>query len=258
MKINTRLDGRKDDELRPVIIKPDYTKYAEGSVLICCGNTKVICTASVEKKVPVWLLDDKKNPKHGWITAEYGMLPRSTGSRRHRETAKIQGRTQEIQRLIGRSLRAVTDLAALGENQISLDCDVLQADGGTRTASITGAFVAMAIACKGLHEAQKITSNPIKDNVAAISLGILSNRVYLDLDYEEDFGADVDLNLVMTGSGQMVEIQGTAEGEAFARDQLNEMLEIGSAGIQRLCKLQDQVIESISNSQHSSSFEING
>jgi len=246
---------RSNQQMRPIKIETGVNRYAEGAVIVSFGNTRVLCTCTVESGVPPFQMEKGE----GWATAEYAMLPRSTHTRSKRDRkGSIGGRTMEIQRLIGRSLRSVLDLRALQGFTLTIDCDVLQADGGTRTASITGAFVAMAIACKGLYEDQKITSNPIKDNVAAISLGILNNRVYLDLDYEEDFGADVDLNLVMTGSGQMVEIQGTAEGEAFARDQLNEMLEIGSAGIQRLCKLQDQVIESISDSQHSSSFEING
>ena len=251
--MNQRIDFRNLNELRQISYEINPLSFAQGSVIFSTGMTKILCSITIENRVPRFL----EGQNTGWLTAEYSMLPGATNPRSSRDNVN-KGRSKEISRLIGRTLRSAVDLNSLGEITVNVDCDVLQADGGTRTASITGAFVAMAIACKGLYEDQKITSNPIKDNVAAISLGILNNSVYLDLDYEEDFGADVDLNLVMTGSGQMVEVQGTAEGEAFARDQLNEMLEIGSAGIQRLCKLQDQVIESISDSQHSSSFEING
>ena len=212
MTINTRSAGRAANELRPLIITPDYTKYAEGSVLICCGNTKVICTASVENKVPHWLLDEHNNPRHGWITAEYGMLPRSTGSRRSRETATIQGRTHEIQRLIGRSLRSVTNLHLLKKNTIWIDCDVIQADCGTRTTSINGGFVALIYALRKMHDKGDIEEFPVKEFMAATSVGIVKQKPVLDLNYDEDKDAEVDMNVVMINSGKFVEIQGTAEG----------------------------------------------
>ena len=242
MKINARLDGRKEDELRPIIIKPDYTKYAEGSVLICCGDTKVICTASVENKVPDWLLDGKKNPKHGWITAEYGMLPRSTGHRRLRETATIQGRTQEIQRLIGRSLRSAVNLYSLAKNTIWIDCDVIQADGGTRTASITGAFVALIFALRKMYDKGDIKEFPVKEFLAAISVGIVNQKPVLDLNYYEDKDAEVDMNVVMLGSDKLIEVQGTAEGKTYSRQQLNLMLDLAGQGIRSHIESQKKVL----------------
>jgi len=209
-----RPSGRATDQLRKLNITRAYTRHAEGSVLIECGDTKVICTASVEDKVPPFL----KGKGQGWLTAEYGMLPRSTNTRSDREAArgKQSGRTQEIQRLIGRSLRAVTDLKALGERTIQIDCDVIQADGGTRTASITGAFVALHDAVTSLKNRQAIVSSPIRDFVAAISVGIFQGTPVLDLDYPEDSNSDTDMNVVMTGGGALVEVQGTAEGELFS------------------------------------------
>ena len=231
MTNTTRLDGRADNELRPLIIMPDYTKYAEGSVLTCCGNTKVICTASVEKKVPNWLLDEHNSPRHGWITAEYGMLPRSTGYRRSRETTSIQGRTHEIQRLIGRSLRSATNLHSLENHTIWIDCDVIQADGGTRTASITGGFVALIFALRKMHDKGDIKEFPIKEFLAAISVGIVKQKPILDLNYDEDKDAEVDMNVVMLSSGKFVEVQGTAEGMTYSRQQLNIMLDLAEQGI---------------------------
>ena len=242
MTINTRSDGRTDNELRPLIIKPDYTKYAEGSVLVCCGKTKVICTASVEKKVPDWLLDDQSNPRHGWITAEYGMLPRSTGSRRRRETGKIQGRTQEIQRLIGRSLRSAANLHSLEKHTVWIDCDVIQADGGTRTASITGGFVALIYALRKMHDNGDIKEFPVKEFLAAISVGIVKQQHVLDLNYDEDKDADVDMNVVMLSSGKLVEVQGTAEGMTYSRKQLNIMLDLAEQGISSHIDSQKKVL----------------
>ncbi len=231
MVINTRTDGRTDKESRPLTIVPDYTRYAEGSVLVCCGNTKIICTASVEKKVPYWLLDDKSNPRHGWITAEYGMLPRSTGSRRPREIGTIQGRTHEIQRLIGRSLRSVVNLYSLKKHTVCIDCDVIQADGGTRTASITGGFVALIFALRKMLDEGDIKEFPVKEFLAAISVGIVNQQPILDLNYDEDKDAEVDMNVVMLSSGKLVEVQGTAEGMTYSRQQLNIMLDLAEQGI---------------------------
>lgn len=224
-----RPSGRQPDQLRDLRITRNYTMHAEGSVLVEFGNTKVLCTASVDEKVPPFL----KGKGQGWVTAEYGMLPRSTHTRTDREAArgKQSGRTQEIQRLIGRSLRSVTDLAALGERQVTLDCDVLQADGGTRCASITGACVALHDACKKLVAAGKLKQNPLRDFVAAVSVGIHEGRVVLDLDYAEDSACDTDMNVVMTGSGGIVEVQGTAEGAPFSRAELEALLDLGAAGI---------------------------
>ena len=241
MTNTTRSDGRADNELRPLIIMPDYTKYAEGSVLTCCGNTKVICTASVEKKVPHWLLDKHNNPRHGWITAEYGMLPRSTGSRRSREIAP-QGRTHEIQRLIGRSLRSVTNLHSLENHTIWIDCDVIQADGGTRTASITGGFVALIFALRKMHDKGDIKEFPIKEFLAAISVGIVKQQPVLDLNYDEDKDAEVDMNVVMLSSGKLVEVQGTAEGMTYSRQQLNIMLDLAEQGIRSHIESQKKVL----------------
>jgi len=213
-----------------------YTRHAEGSVLVEFGDTKVICTASVEETVPGFL----KGKGQGWVTAEYGMLPRSTGSRMRREAAsgKQSGRTQEIQRLIGRSLRAVVDLEKLGERQIVIDCDVIQADGGTRTASITGAYVALADAVNGLIQAGKLAENPLRDHVAAVSVGVFEGEPVLDLDYPEDSACDTDMNVVMTGSGRFIEVQGTAEGEPFTRAEMDALLGLAEEGIAELVELQ--------------------
>ena len=231
-----RPSQRANNALRPVEIIRHYTKHAEGSVLVKFGDTHVICTASVEEKVPGFL----KGKNQGWVTAEYGMLPRSTGSRMDREAAKGKqsGRTQEIQRLIGRSLRAVIDLQKLGERTIHFDCDVIQADGGTRTASITGAFVALQDAVNVLIKQGLLTSSPLKDTVAAISVGVYKGEPVLDLDYLEDSDCDTDMNVVMTGSGGFVEIQGTAEGEPFSSDTMNAMIALAVQGIQDLTTIQ--------------------
>ncbi|MEY2685735.1 MAG: ribonuclease [Pseudomonadota bacterium] len=231
-----RPDGRAPDALRPVQITRHYTKHAEGSVLVAFGDTKVLCTASVEERVP----PHKKGSGEGWVTAEYGMLPRATHTRSSREAAKGKqtGRTQEIQRLIGRSLRAVFDLAALGERTITLDCDVLQADGGTRTAAITGAFVAAQDAVNQLMASGQLARNPILQPVAAISVGLVQGVPVLDLNYVEDSGCDTDMNVVMTGAGHYVEVQGTAEGAAFTRDEMNRLLALAEKGINELVSLQ--------------------
>lgn len=233
---STRHNGRAANQLRPLSIERHYTMHAEGSVLISCGNTKVLCTASVEERVP----PHKKGSGEGWVTAEYGMLPRSTHDRMSREAAKGKqsGRTQEIQRLIGRSLRAVFDLQKLGERTITLDCDVIQADGGTRTASITGAFVAASDAVSQLLAAGKISQNPIREHLAAISVGISGAQALLDLDYIEDSSCETDMNVVMTESGRFVEIQGTAEGQAFSRAEADTLLDLASAGIAELIAAQ--------------------
>ena len=231
-----RPSQRQPDQLRTIRITRHYTKHAEGSVLIECGDTKVICTASVEEKVP----PHKKGSGEGWVTAEYGMLPRSTGSRMAREAAKGKqsGRTQEIQRLIGRSLRAVVDLKKLGERTIQVDCDVIQADGGTRTASITGGFVALHDAVSGLMGKGLVKENPLKDFVAAISVGIYECTPVLDLDYDEDSACDTDMNVVMLGSGHFVEVQGTAEGHAFTRVEMDALLGLAQGGIAELVEMQ--------------------
>ena len=233
-----RPSQRANNQLRNVEIIRHYTKHAEGSVLVKFGDTHVLCTASVEEKVPGFL----KGKNQGWVTAEYGMLPRSTGSRMDREAAKGKqsGRTQEIQRLIGRSLRAIIDLQKLGERSIHLDCDVIQADGGTRTASITGAYVALHDAVSTLLKSGKISQNPLKQGVAAISVGVYKGTPVLDLDYIEDSDCDTDMNVVMTADGGFVEIQGTAEGEPFNRDAMNAMLDLACSGIKEL--LSKQVI----------------
>ncbi len=235
-----RPSNRNPDQLRPINITRCYTKHAEGSVLIECGDTKVICTASIDEKVPPFL----RGKAQGWLTAEYGMLPRSTGSRMDREAArgKQTGRTQEIQRLIGRSLRAVTDLAVLGERTIQIDCDVIQADGGTRTASITGAFVALHDAVGFLMERGVLQASPIRDFVAAISVGVYQGVPVLDLDYAEDSDCDTDMNVVMTGSGGFVEVQGTAEGAPFTRAEMNVMLELAEKGIGQLIAKQKSAL----------------
>jgi len=231
-----RPSQRQPDQLRAIRITRHYTKHAEGSVLIECGDTKVICTASVEEKIP----PHKKGSGEGWVTAEYGMLPRSTGERMGREAAKGKqsGRTQEIQRLIGRSLRAVVDLKKLGERTIQIDCDVIQADGGTRTASITGAFVALHDAVTGMMGKGLVKETPLKDFVAAISVGIHEGTPVLDLDYVEDSACDTDMNVVMLGSGHFVEVQGTAEGHAFSREEMDALLELAKSGIGRLIEMQ--------------------
>lgn len=231
-----RSDGRAADQLRTVRITRGYTIHAEGSVLIEFGHTRVLCTASVEEKVPA----HKKGSGQGWVTAEYGMLPRATHTRSDREAArgKQSGRTQEIQRLIGRSMRAVFDLRGLGERTIHLDCDVLQADGGTRTAAITGAFVAAQDAVQRLLEQGRLASSPIRDHVAAISVGLLQGRPLLDLAYTEDSACDTDMNVVMTGAGHFVEVQGTAEGAAFTRLQMDALLTLAEAGCSALIGLQ--------------------
>ena len=237
-----RPSQRAASELRPVRFIRHYTRHAEGSVLVEFGDTKVICTATVEESVPGFL----KGKGQGWVTAEYGMLPRSTHSRMRREAAsgKQSGRTQEIQRLIGRSLRAVTDLKALGERQITLDCDVLQADGGTRCASITGAWIALYEACDKLVQAGKLPANPVKDHVAAISVGIFEGSPVLDLDYPEDSNCDTDMNVIMTGQGGIVEVQGTAEGEPFTREQMNVLMDLATLGIRQLVAAQESALAS--------------
>ncbi len=231
-----RHDGRRADELRPVRIERGFTEYAEGSVLVSFGRTRVLCTASVEESVPPFL----KGTGQGWVTAEYGMLPRATHTRTPREAAKGKqgGRTLEIQRLIGRSLRAVVDLAALGERQVVLDCDVLQADGGTRTAAITGAWVALADACEALVARGVLSASPVRDQVAAVSVGLVGGEVLLDLDYAEDSTCDTDMNVVMTGAGGFVELQGTAEHGAFDRGALEALLALAEKGIGELLAAQ--------------------
>jgi ribonuclease PH len=237
---NIRPSQRALNQLRDVAIIRHYTKHAEGSVLVKFGDTHVLCTASIDEKVPGFL----KGKGQGWVTAEYGMLPRSTGSRMDREAAKGKqsGRTQEIQRLIGRSLRAIIDLQKLGERSIQIDCDVIQADGGTRTASITGAYVALHDAISTLLKSGKITESPLKDSVAAISVGMHQGQAVLDLDYIEDSDCDTDMNVVMTGSGGFVEIQGTAEGEPFSRDAMDAMLDLAAFGIKQLTDKQKEVL----------------
>ena len=232
--------GRAADQLRPVSITPHFLPHADGSALIACGNTKVICTASIDESVPPFL----RGKNQGWVTAEYGMLPASTASRMRREAAqgKQSGRTQEIQRLIGRSLRAAVDLSQLGERQILIDCDVIQADGGTRTASITGAYVALHLAVGKLLAAGKLAHSPIREAVAAVSLGIVGGVPLLDLDYPEDSGCDSDINLVMTASGNIIEIQGTAEGAAFSPAALTQLLALGQKGIAELLQHQQAAI----------------
>ncbi|MDF2465286.1 MAG: ribonuclease [Ramlibacter sp.] len=235
-----RSGGRAADQLRPVRITRGYTIHAEGSVLIEFGNTKVLCTASVEEKVP----PHKRGSGEGWVTAEYGMLPRATHTRSDREAAKGKqsGRTQEIQRLIGRSMRAVFDLKALGERTIQIDCDVLQADGGTRTAAITGAFVAARDAVHKLIAEGKLTASPILGPVAAVSVGIVQGTPVLDLEYTEDVSCDTDMNVVMTGAGHYVEVQGTAEGAAFTRAEMDELLRLAEQGIAELVLLQEKAL----------------
>ncbi len=233
-----RPDSRSLDQLRNTKITPNISPYAEGSALIEVGGTKVICTASVEDRVPIFL----RNKGVGWVTAEYAMLPRATNTRTQRESQRPSGRTQEIQRLIGRSLRAVVDTKLLGERQIFLDCDVIQADGGTRCASITGAYVALALACRRLVKQGIIKTNPILSEVAAISVGIIEATPILDLAYAEDSEADVDMNVVCTGSGRFIELQGTAEREPFSREQMDEMLILAEKGVNQLFEIQRKVL----------------
>lgn len=242
MDESIRSDARDAEELRPTRLTPDYLLHAEGSVLIEAGRTRVICTASVEDRVPPFLRGSGK----GWITAEYGMLPRATTTRVTREASKgkVSGRTQEIQRLIGRSLRAVSQLEALGERTIWIDCDVIQADGGTRTASITGGFVALVLALQKMREASIIDSMPVQDYVAATSVGIVGGTPILDLAYEEDSSADVDMNVVKTGDGRFIEVQGTAEMEPFGRDALDRLLELADIGTRHLIDLQRDIVGS--------------
>jgi ribonuclease PH len=236
-----RAHGRPEDALRPVHITRHFTKHAEGSVLVEFGDTKVICTASVSERVPEFL----RGRGEGWLTAEYGMLPRATHTRSDREAArgKQTGRTQEIQRLIGRALRAVFDLEKLGPRTLHIDCDVIQADGGTRTASITGAFVAAHDAVRKLIDSGRITESPIRDFVAAISVGVYDGTALLDLDYNEDSQCDTDMNVVMTGNGRFVEVQGTAEGEPFSRDDMNRLLDLAQAGIEQLIAAQRAALD---------------
>jgi ribonuclease PH len=238
-----RSDGRLDEQLRPTRITPNYLLHAEGSVLVESGKTKVICTASVEDRVPPF----RRNSGRGWVTAEYGMLPRATSTRTQRESSagRVGGRTQEIQRLIGRSLRAVTKMEELGERTITLDCDVIQADGGTRTASITGAFVALALAINKMREQDLIRTIPIVDYVAATSVGIVEGMPMLDLAYAEDSKADVDMNIIKTGAGLYIEVQGTAEAMPFGREALNRLLDLADTGIRQLIALQRGLVGNI-------------
>ena len=232
---------RKRNALRPVKIKRKFTKPSPGSVLFQAGNTMVLCTASIDEQLPPWMLKDE-SPR-GWVTAEYNMLPGSTNPRKRRDRSKVDGRTTEIQRLIGRSLRAIVDLEALGPRQITVDCDVLQADGGTRTASITGAFIALVDA---IHSIRKDLPDPkrfpLRDSIAAVSVGLLQGKAYLDLDYELDYAADVDMNIVMTGGGQFVELQGTGEEATFSEKELSDLLQLGKSGIRQLTELQKKAL----------------
>lgn len=238
-----RANGRNSRELRPVTIERHYLKYAEGSALITVGDTRVICSASVEDKVPPFL----RNSGKGWVTAEYSLLPRSTQERTIREAARgrLNGRTQEIQRLIGRALRSIIDMSILGERTIWIDCDVLQADGGTRTAAVTGSFVALVDALAGLVAAETIPCIPLQDFLAAVSVGLVNGELLLDLDFQEDSAASVDMNVVMTGSGQLVEIQGTAEKQSFSRQEMNAMFDLAAEGIVALIDIQRQILGSI-------------
>jgi ribonuclease PH len=235
-----RTDGRRADELRPTKITPNYLRHAEGSALIEVGDTKVLCAVSYEDRVPPFL----RNTGRGWVTAEYGMLPRSTNTRMEREASRgrVSGRTQEIQRLIGRSLRAVVDLNELGERSFTVDCDVIQADGGTRTAAITGAYVALALAIKRLRDERFLKSDPLRGAVAATSAGVVLSRPLLDLKYDEDSVAEVDFNVVMTDAGEFVEVQGTAEGRTFSREVMDRILALAEAGIQQLFAVQRDVL----------------
>jgi ribonuclease PH len=237
--VTARADGRAADQLRPIRITRDYLRHPEGSVLVEFGDTKVICTASIEEKVPPFL----KGQGKGWVTAEYGMLPRSTNTRMNRERGGPSGRSQEIQRLVGRSLRAVVEMAKLGERTVWVDCDVIQADGGTRTAAITGSFIAMADAIGTAVKGGALPGTPVRDCVAAISVGIVGGAPALDLNYLEDSGAEVDMNVVMTGAGAFVEVQGTAEQTPFGRDSLAAMLALAEQGIGRLIALQRRAVD---------------
>ena len=238
-----RSDSREAGQLRETHITPSFTMHAEGSVLIEAGRTRVICTASIEERVPPFL----RNTGKGWVTAEYGMLPRATSTRTQREAAagKVGGRTQEIQRLIGRSLRSITRLPELGERTIWIDCDVIQADGGTRTASITGGFVALALALQHMKQRGMIRTIPLSDYVAAISVGVVAGTPMLDLAYEEDSQADVDMNVVKTGDGRFIEVQGTAEGPPFERSELDALLGLADSGIQQLIEIQKSVVSNL-------------
>ena len=238
--MSARPDGRAVDELRPVAIELGFQEWAEGSVLFSMGRTKVLVAATVSEDVPRWL----RGTGGGWVTGEYSMLPRATTERTSREVQKGRpsGRTQEIQRLIGRSLRAVTDLSRLGERTVMIDCDVLLADAGTRCASVTGGYIALALALRGLTEAGKIPEPPLTDSVAAVSVGVMGSGPVLDLSYDEDAAADVDCNVVMTGSGRLVEVQGTAEGEPFSRGDLDALLDLAEAGIKQLTQIQRDVL----------------
>lgn len=233
-----RGDGRGVDELRPVSIEPGWAANAEGSCLISFGRTRVLCAASVEEQVPAWRQASGK----GWVTGEYAMLPRSTHTRTSRERDGLRGRTQEIQRLIGRALRSVTDLDALGPRTVTVDCDVLQADGGTRTAAVTGGWVALFLACRRLAEEGRVPRNPVCEGVAAVSVGLVEGRSLLDLAYREDVSAQVDLNVVASASGGIVEVQGTAEGDPFRRAELDALLDLALSGIQRLARLQQAAV----------------
>ena len=235
-----RPSGRQPDELRPISFTRNFTRHAEGSVLVCCGDTKVICNASVEERVPPFL----RGKGSGWVTAEYGMLPRSTSSRMGREAArgKQGGRTMEIQRLIGRALRAAVDLEALGERQITIDCDVIQADGGTRTSSISGAFVALTDTINHLIKEGLLQKSPLHGSIASVSVGIYQGTPVLDLDYPEDSAAETDMNVVMNDAGHFIEVQGTAEGHAFRRDELNSMLDLAEKGIEEIFQAQKKAL----------------
>jgi len=234
-----RIDGRGQDELRPVKFTPGYVEFPEGSVLVEMGRTRVLCNVTIEESVPEWMVGKGS----GWLTAEYAMLPRSTQRRTPRETSGPRGRTQEIKRLIGRSLRVAVDLKLLGERTLLVDCDVLQADGGTRTASITGGYVAVALAIRKLVKAGLVPKDTLRTPVAAVSVGRIGPQTYLDLCYEEDRRADVDLNVIMTAEGKFIEVQGTAEGEPFNRKALDEMVDLAAAGIKRLVALQQRALD---------------
>lgn len=238
--MHTRSHGRTNSQIRPIQITPKYLIHPLGSVLIEMGNTRVLCTASVEDGIPAWMRFGGMRGQ-GWLTAEYSMLPGSTSDRHRRERQNVSGRTQEIQRLIGRSLRSVIDLKQIGERTITIDCDVIQADGGTRTTAITGAYIALRLALENLLKSGKIKTNPLKDSVCAVSVGIVDDNILVDLDYEEDIKAEVDLNVVMTSSGQLLEVQGTAEKRPFSRDQLNKMLDAASGSLQEIFDEQNAI-----------------
>lgn len=236
-----RVDGRNPDQLRPVKVTPGYMKHAEGSVLIEMGDTHVICTVSVEERVPHFLMGKGQ----GWITAEYSMLPRATHTRTQRETRGVKGRTQEIQRLIGRAIRGIANLKNVGERTLWIDCDVIRADGGTRTASITGAYIAVALALADLEKRKKLKGLVLRDSLAAISVGVVDGEACLDLCYQEDSNAEVDMNIVMTGDGRFVELQGTAEGEPFDADQMQQMIALATKGITELTEIQKRTIAEV-------------